>query len=57
MTKFKELLRQCDLHGTQLARRVGVSVPLVHCWANGTSVPRAEIIPKIANALGVSVGS
>ena len=54
-TKFKRLLKEKDLHGSQIARRVGVSDVVVWKWLNGKSTPKAENIRKLAEALGVSV--
>lgn len=52
---FKDLLREKDITGAQLGRRIGVSRALVSAWMRGTSVPRTLQIPKIAKALDVSV--
>ena len=55
MTKFKKLLNEKDLHGSQLARRIGVTPALVWKWANGKSSPRLEHTKKLAEVLGISV--
>lgn len=56
MTNFRQLLKEKDLHGAQLARRIGVSVQLVHYWMReGSGLPKAVYLDKIANALGVSI--
>ena len=53
--KFKQLLREKDITGAQLARRINVSVYTVWKWANGKGEPVAARMIKIADALGVSV--
>lgn len=35
----------------ELAEKVGVSRSTVAMWENGSNVPSAELIPRIANAL------
>lgn len=52
---FKALLKEKDITGAQLGRRIGVSRALVSAWMRGKSVPRTPYVPKIAEALGVSV--
>lgn len=53
--KFKQLLREKDITGAQLARRINVSVYTVWKWTNGKGEPVAARMIKIADALGVSV--
>ena len=52
--KFRELLKKKDIHGAQLARRVGCDRSLVSCWVRGTAKPTIDRIPKIAEVLGVT---
>lgn len=52
---FKELLKKKDLHGAQLARRLGYNRTIVSAWVKGRSKPGITIVPKIAEVLGVSV--
>ena len=52
--KFKELLKEKDLHASQLARRINVSAGAVWKWCNDKSKPDVSYITKIANVLGVS---
>ena len=52
---FRELLKQKDLHGVQLARRIGCERSLVSCWVTGKSRPTLDMIPKIAKVLDVSI--
>ena len=54
MTKFKQLLRDKDLHCAQLGRRIGVSPAVVWKWANGKSAPHLTVVKKIAEVLNIS---
>lgn len=53
--KFKQLLREKDLTGAQLGRRIGVSRWVVSYWMSGKGSPRSKYIPNIAEALGITV--
>lgn len=52
---FKELLREKDIHGAQLARKIGCSRASISAWTLGKSTPRLEYCRLIATALGISV--
>ena len=52
---FKQLLREKDMTGAQLARRIKVSPYTVWKWTNGKGEPTACRMLKIASALDVSV--
>ena len=52
---FKELLKECDMHGAQLARRIGVTRAAVGKWMSGDAAPNYSKLPEIAKALNVSV--
>lgn len=52
--RFKELLREKDLHGAQLARRLGFNRSIISAWTYGRAKPTERTIPKIAEILGVS---
>ncbi len=52
---FKELLEKKDIHGAQLARRVGCDRSLVSCWVTGKTRPSLDMLPKIAKVLGVTI--
>ena len=52
---FKELLKKNDIHGAQLARKLGCERSLVSCWVTGKTRPTLDMIPKIAEILNVSV--
>ena len=51
----KELLKSKDLHGAQLARRLGYNRTIVSAWVKGRSKPGIDVVPKIAEILDVSV--
>lgn len=51
---FKELLKEKDIHGAQLARKVGVKRCTVSRWTRGEMRPKIEEILKISQALGMS---
>lgn len=53
--QFKQLLREKDLTGAQLGRRIGVSRWVVSYWTSRKGRPHGKYIPQIAEALGVSV--
>ena len=39
----------------ELARRLGVSLPMVHYWATGKKLPAARRLPQIAEALDCTI--
>lgn len=53
--KFKELLKEVDMNGAQLARRLDVSVAAVSAWCTGKSAPNYDRLPEIAKVLNVSI--
>ena len=52
---LSELLKEKDLHASQLARRVGVNRSTASKWARGFMKPKECHITQIATALNVSV--
>jgi DNA-binding XRE family transcriptional regulator len=46
--------RICGLTQAQLAEKVGVSRVAVNSWEMGNKYPRDTIIPKLAEALGIT---
>ena len=52
---LQELLKERDMSGSQLARRIGVSSAAVNSWVRGKTYPNIDKFPDIAKALGVSV--
>lgn len=55
MKAIKELRRQAKLSQEELAAAVGVSRQAVISWEQGVW-PSAELVPRIAAALGCQVG-
>ena len=53
--KLLEARKNARLTHTALAEKLGVSRRAVYAWENGVSVPRKNMIKKIAEALGVTV--
>lgn len=53
--EFKELLREKDITGAQLARRINRTRSCVSCWICGKSEPKIRDLRKIAKVLNVSV--
>ena len=52
---FGDLLKEKDIHGAQLARRLGVDRSLVSCWVRGKTRPTLDMIPNIAKVLNLTV--
>ena len=52
---FRELLKQKDIHGAQLARKLGVDRSVVSNWVRGKNFPRPIYLTKIAEILGISL--
>lgn len=55
MTELKKLLKERDIHGAQVARKLGVSRAMVSYWARGKAVPRTKYLPALAELLNVSI--
>jgi len=53
--RLSELRKASGLSQYQLAERIGVTQSSVGYWEMSDKPPRAEILPKLAKALGVSV--
>lgn len=52
---FRDLLKERDMHGAQLARRLGVDRAAVSCWVTGKNRPALDMIPKIAKELNLEI--
>jgi len=39
----------------QLAQRIGVEQSTIAFWERGAKVPRSDVLPKLATALGVTI--
>ena len=53
--RLSELRKASGLSQYQLASRIGVTQSSVGYWEMSEKPPRAEILPKLAHALGVTV--
>ncbi len=53
--RFADLLKQKSITQTTLARQIGFSQSLISLWIRGDCQPQIEVLPKLAEALGVSV--
>lgn len=53
--RIRELRQARGLTQLQLGMAVGVSKPAVCRWENGVAMPRAELLPVLARALGCSI--
>lgn len=53
--KFKELLKEVDMNGAQLARRLGLTTAAVSKWCREEAAPNYDKLPEIAKALNVSL--
>ena len=52
--KLRELLKAKDIHGAQLARRVGVNRCTVGRWERGEMLPKLKQLKPIAKALNIT---
>ena len=55
MTNIKSIRESKGLTQKQLADKIGTTQPCVCNWESGTSDPRTADLPRIADALGVSI--
>ena len=54
--KIKELRESAGITQVELANVIGVDRSTVTKWETGEAMPRAALVPKIAEALGCSIG-
>lgn len=54
---IRALRLERQMTGTELARRCGVTKGLISQIERGTTVPSLDVLVRVANALGVSVGN
>ncbi len=52
--KLRELLKEKDIHGAQLARKVGVERCTVSRWERGEMLPNMKLLKPIAKALDIT---
>ena len=48
-------LNRAQVTRSELARRLGVSLPMVHYWATGKKYPSVHRLPQIAEVLECSI--
>ena len=53
--RIKELRRAAGITQMQLAERMGVTQGMVAAWEQGANFPRADKLPALAEALGVTI--
>jgi transcriptional regulator with XRE-family HTH domain len=53
--RLRELRLAAGLSQTELARRVGVPQPNIAFWERSEKPPRSDVLPAMAEALGVRV--
>lgn len=55
MNGLKRCLRAAGMKQEHLAKALDVSASAVGAWAQGLYLPRAELLPRIAELLGCSI--
>ena len=55
MTNIKVIRMKANLSQTELAEKLAVTQGAISQWETGESLPRAELLPKLAKILGCSV--
>lgn len=53
--KVKELRQAANLTQMAVAKELEVDRSTVACWENNTAMPRAELLPKLADLFGCSI--
>ena len=53
--EFKELLKEVDMNGAQVARKIGVTRPTVYSWVRGETSPTVANLVEIAKAMNVPI--
>ena len=53
--KIKEIRLAAGITQLALAESLQVDRTTVTCWENGTAMPRAELLPKLADALNCTI--
>lgn len=53
--KIREYREKLGISGKELAQRIGVDDTTVCAWESGRILPRAEKIPRLADALGCTI--
>lgn len=55
MNQFQQLREQKGMSQAQLANTLGLDRSTIAKWETGTSMPRANLLPKLAELLGCTV--
>lgn len=55
-TRLAEMRKRCSFTQNELAERLAITPQAVSKWERGEGLPDVTLFPKIASALGVSVG-
>ena len=55
MNNIQGLRKKIGLCQYEVAARLGVTQQAVAKWETGTSLPRADLLPKLADVLGCTV--
>ena len=55
MNNIRKIRVECNFTQEQMAKRVGVERSTVAKWETGASLPRSELLPKLADVLGCTV--
>lgn len=53
---FREMRKRSGLTQAEVANRLGVDQTTVCKWENGKNLPRADLLPNIAELYGCTVG-
>lgn len=53
--KLKQLRKQCDLTQVDVARKLGVTQPLIQRWESGNKIPNLETLKKFSKIYNVSI--
>lgn len=55
MNQFQQLREKKGMSQAQLANTLGLERSTIAKWETGTSMPRANLLPKLASTLGCTV--
>ena len=55
--RIREQREAAGLTQYAFAKAMGVSCPTVHAWENGTKLPRADKLPKMATILNCTIAA
>lgn len=52
---FRKMRRMADLTQEQVAEKLGITTMSVYLWEKGQTLPRASLLPTIAELYGCTV--